>query len=501
MGLIAIHTAVVSSAHESPRRKPAQVVRSFCALIITGLALFGVRASAQISIDPSHGVTLSWTDNSQNELSFRIERRTANGAYALLDNAPRAAGRGSIVTYRDTTVGGLTTYVYRVRAENSKGASAWTNEVTVATTAFPSFAITSQPVSLTSRSGSAAYFSVNTTTDVAKYQWYRNGLALAGETGSSLYISNVQAANAGVYTVTITTVDTTITSNPAQLSVVSTGVSRLINVSGRAFVSPDGDNQLIPGVVIFGSGQKKLLVRAVGPQLGSFGVTNFLPDPLLNVYRGLSVIASNDNWGTFADQTGLEAARVTAGAFALTTGSNDAAALLSLAGNGSYMTYTMEAAGQGRSGIGLVEVYDVDPDSVPTRVANLAVRGFVGTGDNVLTAGFVVRGDVATVLLIRGVGPGLTQFGVNGILPSPLLTLFRTSGTGSTTLASNSRWELNSNLTALSDATTRTGAFPLSPGSLDTALLVSLPPGSYTAQLEGQAQTTGVGLVELYVVP
>jgi hypothetical protein len=471
--------------------------RAFAAILLLAGSL-GV-ARAQVQIDPASGANLSWTDNSQNEASFRIERRTSAGTFALLANTPRLSGVGIVGTYKDTALDPATTYVYRVRAENSSGVSGWTNEVTISTTGSPppTLTISSQPVSLTSVAGSAAYFAVGVVGTSLSYQWYRDGMALPGQTASMLYLSNVQSSDAGTYTVAITSPDGSATSNAATLNVVAAGSSRILNVSARAFLG-GGGNQLVAGSALGGSGQKKLLVRGIGPGLASLGVAGFLPDPAVTVYVGSTKVATNDNWSSFPDQAALEAARVVAGAFALAPSSKDAALVANL---NAGTAYTAETSSRHGSGLALFQLYDVDQSGSGSKITSQSARGYVGTGDQLLTGEFTLQGDVATVLLIRGVGPALKQFGVHGILNAPVLTLYRGSGAVGTPIASNSQWENNANLAALKDVTTRTGAFALAPGSSDAAVLVVLPPGRYTVQISGQNQTTGIAMIELYAVP
>ena len=153
---------------------------------------------------------------------------------------------------------------------------------------------------------------------------------------------------------------------------VSGGVTRLVSLSTRANVGT-GANILIPGISISpGAGTRRLLVRAVGPSLGAFGVPGTLADPKLELFSGSSKIAENDNWGTpigaaSADAATLAAAFANNGAFPLAAGSKDAALLINLAAGG----YTLQVSGVGNTtGAALVEVYDLTPvnqtGAVPT---------------------------------------------------------------------------------------------------------------------------------------
>lgn len=129
------------------------------------------------------------------------------------------------------------------------------------------------------------------------------------------------------------------------------------------------------------------------------------------------------------------------------------------------------------------------------RLINLATRATVGTGAGVTIAGFVISGDAPTPLLIRGIGPTLGSFGVDGALDDPVVTLVSSTGA---LLATNDNWSEQANAADLGLAGTRVGAFPLPSGSRDAALLATLNPGGYTVRLSGAAASTGVGLIEIY---
>ena len=155
--------------------------------------------------------------------------------------------------------------------------------------------------------------------------------------------------------------------------------------------------------------------------------------------------------------------------------------------------YTAQVASAVGSGVALIEVYDSDLGSPSATFANVSARNQVGTGDNVLVVGFAISGLAEKTLLIRAVGPTLA-FAVTGSLPDPKLEVFR----GSTLLQSNDDW---GGTTTLSTAFSQVGAFPLPATSKDAALLVTLQPGSYTAQVSGVGGTTGVALIEVYELP
>ena len=265
------------------------------------------------------------------------------------------------------------------------------------------------------------------------------------------------------------------------------GAARLVNIATRVAVGGLAGTP-IPGFVVAGTGEKAVIVRAVGPTLGGFGVGGVLADPRLSLVGGGATLFSNDNW-IEADA----AAMANAGAFSLPGGSRDAAVVAAL-GPGSY-TAPVTAA-DGGSGVALVEVYDRTPASGAT-IVNASTRAFVGTGDSVLIPGFVVSGTGTIRLLVRAVGPTLAGFGVTGTLADPTITLYR----GATVLATNDNWSSATNAAEIAATAATVGAFPLPTGSNDAALVVVLPAGSYSAVVSGVGATTGTALVELYVAP
>ncbi len=275
--------------------------------------------------------------------------------------------------------------------------------------------------------------------------------------------------------------------------------ARLVNLSSRAQVGT-GDNVLIAGFVTTG-GAKSILVRGIGPTLATLGVSGALANPQLDLSgSGTSsfVPVHNDDWGQAGGGASASLfARL--GAFALPTGSLDAALVQSLVA-GPY-TAVLSGVGGG-TGIGLAEIYDADATpGAPAgpRLANVSARGQVGTGDNVLIGGFVISGTLPRRVLIRAVGPGLAPYGLDAsALNDPMLTVYRQTPTGAQFVASNDDWGVSANY-ALPDS--QLGAFALMAGSLDSALLLTLPPGVYSAQVSGVGGTTGLALVEIYDAP
>ncbi|QYM77961.1 hypothetical protein K0B96_11625 [Horticoccus luteus] len=274
----------------------------------------------------------------------------------------------------------------------------------------------------------------------------------------------------------------------AGLSDTITPEARLVNLSVRS-ATGTGSETLIVGFVVGGSGDKTLLLRGIGPGLTTFGVTNAVADPGMHLFTGTNEVDANDDWDGSAT-TAQTFARV--GAFPLTAGSKDAS-LLSPLSAGVYSFHISASAAA--SGVALAEIYDTDTAASTTHLVNISARTQVGSGQNILIAGFVVGGNAPQTLLLRGVGPTLAGFGVTGTLADPQLELFRDG----TSIAHNDNW---GGTPALKNAFALVGAFPFgSDSSQDAALLVTLPPGVYSAQVSGVAGATGVALVEIFLLP
>jgi hypothetical protein len=277
--------------------------------------------------------------------------------------------------------------------------------------------------------------------------------------------------------------------------------SYLSNLSVRSSAG-SGSQTLIAGFVIGGSGSKAVLLRGDGPSLAQFGVAGALPDPVLGLFNSTgSEIASNSGWGGSPALSGIFNQ---VGAFPLLSGSLDAALYQPL-GAGGYTAQISSTSGD--TGVALVEVYDADQGAPLSRFVNLSARSEVGTGSQDLIAGFNVAGSGNETVLVRGSGPALGAYAVTGFLANPQLTLFDSGGKA---IATNTGWANasvigNSTVPAgISGATTamfsQVGAFLLPANSPDCALVASLPPGAYTANVSGVDGTTGVALVEIYEV-
>lgn len=179
------------------------------------------------------------------------------------------------------------------------------------------------------------------------------------------------------------------------------------------------------------------------------------------------------------------------GAFPLAAGSHDAALIAQTSAGGYTLKITSEA---GTGGVGLAEVYETEPNG---RTANLSTRAMVRSGEGVLIGGFVIQGAAYKRMIVRGIGPTLSAFGITGTLTDPVVTVY----SGQKIIASNDDWSAQTNATQVSDASLSVGAFTLPTGSKDAALLVTLAPGAYTVEVAGKSGTQGIAIMEIYEVP
>jgi len=362
-------------------------------------------------------------------------------------------------------------------------------------------AVSSQTVA----AGQNATFSSGASTAGMNYQWQvstdggktwtavANNTTYSGATSATLTATAVTTAMSGnLYRVQLSNSAGSATSGAGTLTVTSSVVvlpppggggsgGRISNLSVRTNLG--SGQSLTVGFVT--NGAKSVLVRATGPSLNTvFGLTGFYADPKITVLDNTgATIGQDDDW-----DSSLSPLFSALGAFPLTAGSKDAALELSVNGPN-----TAQINGSG-SGVVLVEVYDADGSGV--HLTNVSARNQVGTGANILISGFVVSGGAET-LLIRGIGPALHDvFGITDALTDPVLEIHQTVNGVDTIVATNDNWDPS--LTASFDAV---GAYHFTAGSKDAALLITLQPGVYTAQISGVSGGTGEGVVEVYEMP
>jgi len=260
--------------------------------------------------------------------------------------------------------------------------------------------------------------------------------------------------------------------------------SQFLNIATRMRVGTD-DNVLIGGFILTGTDPKKVLIRARGPSLSQFGLSDVLQDPVLEL-RGPdnSLLMSNDNWKVGGQQTEIENS-------GLQPQDDAESALIATL---SVERYTAVVRGSGNTtGIGAVEIYDLD-QLADSRLANISTRGLVEPGDNVMIGGFIPGGGSTNLrVLLRALGPSLSQSGVPNPLGDPTLQL--RDGNGAL-VASNDNWKDDPSQQAL---ITATGIPPTN--DAESAIVATIPPAPHTAIVAGKGTATGVALVEAYQLP
>lgn len=250
----------------------------------------------------------------------------------------------------------------------------------------------------------------------------------------------------------------------------------LQNIATRLFVGTDAD-VAIAGFILGGGAPKRMIVRAVGPSLTAAGVNGVLLDPQLEVRNsGGDPSGNSDSWlneWEAIQQSGLPP-----------SDKNEAAIVRTISG-GAWTTI-MKGGGVNRTGVGLIEVYDLDATS-GSSFANISTRGRVKSGEGVMIGGFIIGGDSATRIVVRGIGPSLGAVGVVGALADPVLALHSSNGS---LIQVNDSWRSNE------EAIRATGLPPAD--DREAAILQTLAPGNYTVILSGNSDLTGVGLIEIY---
>lgn len=354
-------------------------------------------------------------------------------------------------------------------------------------------AISMPPITVGVVPGQPAALSVTATGDNLGFQWSKEGAPIAGENGATLGFPAVSADDVGAYTVEVSNGSGSVSSQSAFLAMGApdSAVAELGNVSTRLAVGT-GSQVLVAGFVIDGSNPGRVLVRGIGPTLAQFQLAGVLEDPILRLFRGSDEITANDDWASQMDPDLVKSYWLGAGAFDLADQSKDGA-LYQVLDDGLYTAQVRGVADT--TGIGLVEVYDVgDADS--GLLTNISTRGQIAGGADRMIMGFVLSGDAPRTVLVRAIGPTLSEFGLNDVVLEPELKLYRDLEV----IAENDRWaDVQSG--AISAAFDTVGAFPLEANSADSAILIGLPPGRYTAHVSARTGDEGIVLTEVYVLP
>ncbi|MBE2212762.1 MAG: immunoglobulin domain-containing protein [Opitutaceae bacterium] len=345
------------------------------------------------------------------------------------------------------------------------------------------------PASQLVDNGGDVTFAVTGGADALTYVWRFHGRARPVGTQSSLAIANAGTTAAGTYSVEVSDASGLLARYVATLRIHTD--ARLVNLSARGVVGT-GAERMIVGLVIGGDGAKRVLLRGIGPTLGTkFGVANSLPDPTLTLnHRFGHKLEENLDWGGTPE---LVQAFTDVGAFQLPIDSADAALATTLEAG----LYTAWVTGEDDgSGVALAEVYDADLEAPTTELVNLSARAWVGADEKVLAAGFVISGTTSNTVLIRGIGPTLSlKFGLPRALARTRIAIYRAGDRDA--FITNEVWGDDEDVVETGELV---GAFRLPPGLRDSAVIATLPPGAYTAVVSGVNREVGIALVEVYEV-
>jgi len=255
----------------------------------------------------------------------------------------------------------------------------------------------------------------------------------------------------------------------------------LANISTRGVVQT-GNGVLIGGFILKGNASNEVLMRGLGPSLSAFGVANVLSNPLIELHDSTgALIGSNDGWKRDFNHNAIPVT--------LQPSNDSECALDRTLSPGSY-TVILKGA-QGQTGVGLFELYEISGEG--SIVQNISTRGVVQTGDDMMIGGFVLRGTIGhnQRVIVRAIGPSLGRFGVTGCLANPSLRIFNSDGV---MIGQNDNWG-----DSQAAEITQTLLAPLDP--LESAIILNLPTGSYTAVVSGVGGNTGNALMEVYLLP
>ena len=275
--------------------------------------------------------------------------------------------------------------------------------------------------------------------------------------------------------------------------------AQLGNISTRAFVQT-GDNVMIGGFIVQGIGPKRVIIRAIGPELGAppYNIPNALANPTLELHNAAgTLIGSNNDWQhTIIGGVITSDQRRDIRNSGYAPGDGRESAIIADLPSGNYTAIVSGVSNM--TGVALVEVYDLSADATSI-LGNISTRSFVQTGDNVMIGGFIVQGTGAKKVIVRAIGPELRgpPYNIPNALANPTLELH--NGTGDL-IASNDNWRTTIIGGIIMSSQVRdilsSGLAPAD--GRESAIIADLPPGNYTAIVRGVNDTIGVGLVEVY---
>jgi uncharacterized delta-60 repeat protein len=349
-------------------------------------------------------------------------------------------------------------------------------------TGAPDTAVTSAPPSLSGTSAMVYFTGTDTgASGVVAYECSLDGAAFTSCMSPAIFYGLADGSHA--FSVRARDAAGNVDPSPATYTWVSSAfaaVPRLGNISTRGQVQT-GDNVTIGGFIIGGSAPKTVLIRARGPSMIPAGVVNAMADPQMTLVdqATAAVIATNDNWGDAPNAGAISATGLAP------TEAFESAILVTL--NPGAYTAVVSGVG-GTTGVGIVEVFEIDRPEAP--LTNISTRGQVLTGDDVMIGGFIVQGSGPQTVLVRVRGPSMVPAGVADALADPQVTLVN-QATG-VIIATNDNWGSAANASEIA----ATGLAPTN--AFESAILVTLNPGAYTAVVSGVGGLTGVGIVEVF---
>lgn len=268
---------------------------------------------------------------------------------------------------------------------------------------------------------------------------------------------------------------------PAYLS--GNGGPVLLNLSTRGRIDT-GDNVMIGGFIIQGSEPATVILRSVGHSLATYGITNAISDPTIELHNSSgNVIASNDDWISSSDAE-------TIASYRLDPPNSIESAIYATLNPGSYTVIVkgyQDSSTPAATGVGLFELFDLHLTN--SRAGNISTRGRVLLNDEVMIGGFIVGGSLPKTVIVRALGPSLTNRGVTGALSDPFLELHDGQGN---LFSSNDDWGQSPDAALMQSE----GLAPSDPK--ESAIQATLNPGSFTAIVRGVNNATGIGLVEVY---